>query len=630
MSSRSLTFCQWRHFRSLSRPWKETRFGVGGVRTLASAAPAHYGSKQDRSTAAKAQKKPPLKPVIGLEIHAQIHAKSKLFSGADSQFGNRVNSNVSHFDAAIPGTLPVINRRCVEAAVSTSLALGCKINLNSRFDRKHYFYADMPAGYQITQHFSPIARNGKLDYVVIPACAEGEEKTVYRKSIKIIQVQIEQDSGKSIHDAVNGVSLIDLNRAGQGLLEIVTAPDFEGSEDAVAFASELKQLLECLGVTDKKSGGGQIFRVDANVSLHREGDPLGVRTEIKNMNSLKDVRNAIDFEISRQKAVLDSGGQVINETLGFDRASNRTLPMRDKEIVTDYRFFPEPNLPPLRLSTSRRFIPGAVDVDVLAAQLPEFPEDVRQRLIETWRLTREQSAAIVAQHNMAAFFEKAATCLAELAPDLVSRPLREYVPLPPPPKPCPPEFSRLWPYVHPSLNLSATQRIADILLKRVVGILEDRGKSSLGDDLTIDDVPLTPRQVVDLASLVEEDKVSPAAVGRIVEELVEGKVASFASSSSSSPSSSSSSFSYPAGELRVNEVVSSLDLWMSDDRDWIGSLMRDRLEKEAKNLLKDNPKKNARAVMTVIGATIKASGLKANPLIVKSMVEEEVRKLRNT
>lgn len=213
MKLTNLSFSKWRYFRSLESSQ------LYGLRFMATA------------PALKTAKKSALKPVIGLEIHAQIMSNTKLFSGADSQFGSRVNSNVSHFDAAIPGTLPVINRRCVEAAVVTSLALGCKISLDSRFDRKHYFYADMPAGYQITQHFHPIARNGKLEYVVVPKVAEGaEEADPVQRSIRIIQVQIEQDSGKSIHDAVNGVSLIDLNRAGHGLLEIVTAPDFKVSQ----------------------------------------------------------------------------------------------------------------------------------------------------------------------------------------------------------------------------------------------------------------------------------------------------------------------------------------------------------------------------------------------------------------
>jgi len=591
-----MSFSKWRHYRSLSRTAVEFP-PMCGIRLMATAA-------------APKLKKSPLKPVIGLEIHAQIMSNSKLFSGADSQFGNRVNSNVSHFDAAIPGTLPVINRRCVEAAVLASLALGCRLNLDSRFDRKHYFYADMPAGYQITQHFSPIARDGKLDFVVVPKIAEGaEEAEPIQRSIRIIQVQIEQDSGKSIHDAVNGVSLIDLNRAGHGLLEIVTAPDFTGSEDAVAFAAELKLLLECLGVTDSKSSGGQVFRVDANVSLHREGDPLGVRTEIKNMNSLKDVRNAIEYEIGRQKAILESGGEVENETLGFDRVTLRTQPMRDKEIVTDYRFMPEPNLPPLRLSSSRRFIPGAVDVDALASQLPELPEDVRQRLMEKWRLTRRQSVALVAEEKLTPFFEGVMEALKLFMPDFLDIPSRELVPLPPPPKPCAPNWTQFWPFIHPSQCLNVAQTVVEILLKRVLPHVELREKRiASSEDLTIDDLPITHRQVAELATLIENGGISPAVAPVLVDKLIERE----------------------NKDDEVMNLVEADDLWMTDDKEWIRSLVAEKLtnSNQAKQVVKDNPKKNARAKMEIIGMTIELSGRKADPMVVKYVVEEEIEKLR--
>lgn len=601
MKLTNLSFSKWRYFRSLESSQ------LYGLRFMATA------------PALKTAKKSALKPVIGLEIHAQIMSNTKLFSGADSQFGSRVNSNVSHFDAAIPGTLPVINRRCVEAAVVTSLALGCKISLDSRFDRKHYFYADMPAGYQITQHFHPIARNGKLEYVVVPKVAEGaEEADPVQRSIRIIQVQIEQDSGKSIHDAVNGVSLIDLNRAGHGLLEIVTAPDFKGSEDAVAFASELKLLLECLGVTDSKSSGGQTFRVDANVSLHRDGEPLGVRTEIKNMNSLKDVRNSIEFEIGRQRGILESGAEVENETLGFDRLTARTLPMRDKEMVTDYRFFPEPNLPPLRLSTSRRTIPGAVDVDLLASQLPELPEDVRRRLMEKWRLTRRESVALVAEERLTPFFENVMECLEDFMPNFLEILPRELVPLPPPPKPCAPLWTQFWPFINPSLCLTVTQTVANILLKRVLPHVESREKlkirhssSTPSEDLTIEDLPISHRQVAELATLIEGGNISAAAAPSVVDKLMERDA---------------------KDDSSLKDLVDTEDLWISDDRDWIRSLVIQNLtnSNQAKQLVRDNPKKIARAKMEVIGRTIVNSGLKAHPMVVKSIVEEEVEKLRNS
>ena len=236
----------------------------------------------------------------------------------------------------------------MEAAVKTALALNCEVHPVSLFDRKHYFYADLPAGYQITQHFHPIANHGWMDYVIFKQGFDKEPKK-FRASIE--QIQLEQDSGKSLHNPQAGHSLIDLNRAGMGLMEIITRPEFRNGEQSAAFLSELALVLRALQVCDVKMNEGSL-RVDANVSVHRPGQPLGTRTEVKNIGSMKFVAKAVDFEIKRQIEVLRAGGEVVNETRGFDCRTDTTHAMRDKENLQDYRYMPEPNLPPLRLFNS--------------------------------------------------------------------------------------------------------------------------------------------------------------------------------------------------------------------------------------------------------------------------------------
>ncbi|KAL4226583.1 hypothetical protein ACF0H5_014567 [Mactra antiquata] len=333
-------------------------------------------------------------PVIGLEIHAQIAANAKLFSGASSQYGGAVNTQVSFLDSALPGTLPVLNKRCVEAGVTTAIALGCTINKVSRFDRKHYFYADLPAGYQITQQNHALANNGEFKYFVY-----GKYETdCVEKSARILQLQLEQDSGKSLHDDIAGRSLIDLNRAGCALMEIVTAPDFHTGSDAKSFVRDIKMLLVTLGTCDGKMSEGSM-RVDANISVHKPGQPLGVRSEVKNLNSLTSVKKAIDYEIERQISVLENGGEVINETRSFDVDTGETLPMRDKELKQDYRFMPEPNLPPLRLYYTTDKSPSGtqqrVYVDILEKEIPMLPRDKRNYLIEKYGLNSYRANFIV-------------------------------------------------------------------------------------------------------------------------------------------------------------------------------------------------------------------------------------------
>ncbi|XP_030644134.1 glutamyl-tRNA(Gln) amidotransferase subunit B, mitochondrial [Chanos chanos] len=349
---------------------------------------------------------PEMVGVVGLEIHAQIHSTTKLFSSSQVKFSAPPNSLVSFFDASLPGTLPVLNRRCVEAAVMTGLALNCTINKKSLFDRKHYFYADMPAGYQITQQRLPIAVDGTLTYSHLGGKKRNQ---VVTKTVRIKQIQLEQDSGKSLHDDYRSQTLIDLNRAGVGLMEVVMEPDMSCGEEAASAVRELQLILQALGTCLGNMSEGQL-RVDANVSVHRPGEPLGVRTEVKNINSARYLARAIDYEIQRQMEIVQAGGTVLNETRAYDQKSGNTVPMRDKEGLQDYRFMPEPNLPPLLLYDSEN-VPEGLDptqvvlIDRLRAELPELPGIKRARLVETYGILPEHSFILVNEDGLVDYFE---------------------------------------------------------------------------------------------------------------------------------------------------------------------------------------------------------------------------------
>ncbi|XP_071640094.1 glutamyl-tRNA(Gln) amidotransferase subunit B, mitochondrial isoform X2 [Temnothorax longispinosus] len=341
------------------------------------------------------------KPTVGLEVHAQIATESKLFSAASTDFARPVNSCVSFFDCATPGTLPVLNRRCVESAVTTALALSCRLNETSLFERKHYFYADLPAGFQITQQGRPIAVNGEVRFhVFIP----GLHKSPYLKSSKIKQIQLEQDSGRSLHVEDAARSLIDLNRAGIPLMEFVFEPDLVDGEEAAALVKELAFTLQLLGVCSGKMEEGAL-RVDANVSVSNCGS-LGVRTEIKNIGSVRAVAAAVQYEINRHFSILEVGDEMFNETRAWDTVNKRTVPMREKEDKEDYRFMPETNLPPLRIHL-REDLPNRsnlVDAVVLRRQLPELPEQIRQRLQDVLQITPEIIVALMSDFTLLQLF----------------------------------------------------------------------------------------------------------------------------------------------------------------------------------------------------------------------------------
>jgi aspartyl-tRNA(Asn)/glutamyl-tRNA(Gln) amidotransferase subunit B len=329
--------------------------------------------------------------IIGMEIHAQVTSRSKLFSGASTAFGGPPNEHVSLVDAAMPGMLPVINAECVAQAVRTGLGLKADINLRSVFDRKNYFYPDLPQGYQISQYKNPIVGEGE----VIVDLPEGETITV-----GIERLHLEQDAGKSIHDLSPTESFVDLNRSGVALMEIVSKPDLRSSEEAKAYVSKLRTILRYLGTCDGDMEKGSL-RADVNVSVRRPGEPLGTRCEIKNVNSIRFIGQAIEHEARRQIATVEDGGTIEQETRLFDPGRGETRSMRSKEEAHDYRYFPDPDLLPLEFSQAY--------VDDLARHLPELPDAKKGRLVAEYGLTLYDAGVLVAERASADYFEAVAT-----------------------------------------------------------------------------------------------------------------------------------------------------------------------------------------------------------------------------
>lgn len=326
--------------------------------------------------------------VIGLEVHAQVSSNSKLFSGAASDFGAEPNNNVSFVDAAMPGMLPVINQFCVEQAIRTGLGLNAKINLRSVFDRKNYFYPDLPQGYQISQFLDPIVGEGEMEVDL-----EGGET----KIVRIERIHLEQDAGKSLHETSPTESFIDLNRSGVALMEVVSKPDMASPDEAAAYLKKLRAIVRYLGTCDGDMDKGSM-RCDANVSVRKVGDPvLGTRCEIKNVNSVKFLHKAIEFEANRQVELLESGGTVVQETRLFDSVKNETRSMRSKEDAMDYRYFPDPDLLPLEFTQEY--------VDSIRATLPELPDQKKKRFMAQLGLSAYDAAVLVSEKAVADYYE---------------------------------------------------------------------------------------------------------------------------------------------------------------------------------------------------------------------------------
>jgi aspartyl-tRNA(Asn)/glutamyl-tRNA(Gln) amidotransferase subunit B len=339
--------------------------------------------------------------VIGLEVHAQVASRAKLFSGASTRFGAEPNANVAFVDAGMPGMLPVINEGCVALAVKTGLGLNARINLTSAFDRKNYFYPDLPQGYQISQLYAPLVGEGEVIVDMAPGVA---------RRVRIERIHLEQDAGKSIHDMDPALSFVDLNRTGVALMEIVSRPDIRGPEEAAACVAKLRQILRYLGTCDGNMQNGNL-RADVNVSVCRPGDyeryqetqdfaHLGTRCEIKNMNSMRFIQAAIEIEARRQIAILEDGGSIVQETRLYDPDRGETRSMRSKEEAHDYRYFPDPDLLPLVIDQAW--------VDDIAASLPELPDAKRVRFVADYGMTDYDAGVLTADVANAAYFEEVA------------------------------------------------------------------------------------------------------------------------------------------------------------------------------------------------------------------------------
>ena len=328
--------------------------------------------------------------VIGLEVHAQVMSDAKLFSGAATAFGAGPNTQVSLVDAAFPGMLPVINRRCVEQAVRTGLGLNAQINRRSVFDRKNYFYPDLPAGYQISQYKDPIVGEG----VVTVDMEDGTSREV-----RIERLHLEQDAGKSIHDMDPKRTFVDLNRAGVALMEIVSKPDLRSADEAGAYLAKLRSILRYLGTCDGNMEQGSL-RADVNVSVRRPGEALGTRCEIKNLNSIRFIKQAIEHEARRQIEILEEGGEIEQETRLFDPGRGETRAMRSKEEAHDYRYFPDPDLLPLELDPDW--------IEEIRASLPELPDAKKARFVSDYGLSAGDAAVLAADREDADFFEAVA------------------------------------------------------------------------------------------------------------------------------------------------------------------------------------------------------------------------------
>jgi aspartyl-tRNA(Asn)/glutamyl-tRNA(Gln) amidotransferase subunit B len=391
------------------------------------------------------------KLVVGLEVHAQLMTQSKLFSEASTNFGQASNSQTTAYCLAHPGTLPVLNARAVEMAVLAGLALNCRVNERSCWSRKHYFYPDLPKGYQITQFEFPI-------------CEWGTIELQSRKKIRIRRIHLEEDAGKQIHDALPGQTLVDLNRAGTPLVEIVTEPDFESSREVIEYLKSLREILMAIGVNDGNLEQGS-FRCDANVSVMRTGDSqLGTRCEIKNLNSFRSVEAAIRVEAARQIELIESQKTVAQETRLFDVDRQETRSMRSKEDAHDYRYFPEPDLPDLIVSPAF--------IEQCRNALPELPSARRRRFVEFFHIAAADADTLVNDAPLATFFERAAS------------------------------------------RFSVAQKVSHWCLGEVSRLLNVHGKGS-------DEIPVTPEQLVALLQLIDQGAISNTMAKRVFERMFE-------------------------------------------------------------------------------------------------------------
>ncbi|GHC92125.1 Asp-tRNA(Asn)/Glu-tRNA(Gln) amidotransferase subunit GatB [Novosphingobium pokkalii] len=405
--------------------------------------------------------------VIGLEVHAQITTQAKLFSGSATAFGAEPNTQVSLVDAAMPGMLPVPNRECIRQAVRTGMAIDAQINKWSRFDRKNYFYADLPQGYQISQLYHPLVGEGQIEIVLDEKNPEAGTKV-----IGIERIHVEQDAGKLMHDQHPTMSYVDLNRSGVALMEIVSRPDMRSPAEAGAYLTKLRQILRYVGSCDGNMDQGSM-RADVNVSVRRPGEEFGTRTETKNVNSVRFVMAAIEHEASRQVDVLEAGGKIVQETRLFDPGTGTTRSMRSKEDAHDYRYFPDPDLLPLELSDAF--------LEECRASLPELPDAKRARYTETLGLSAYNAAVLTADVDTAAWFETLITAsAAKQGKD----------------------------------EAAVAKQAANWLTSELFGALNKLGKG-------LEDSPVSPEAAAELLSLVGDGTISGSIAKQVLEKMLE-------------------------------------------------------------------------------------------------------------
>lgn len=389
--------------------------------------------------------------VIGLEVHVQLATKSKLFSSSSTEFGSEQNTQASIIDLAMPGVLPVLNKNAVDMAIKFGLAVNAKIAQKSVFARKNYFYPDLPKGYQISQYELPIVYDGNLEIM-----SNGTKKI-----IGITRAHLEEDAGKSVHDLYDNQSAIDLNRAGTPLIEIVSEPDLRSAEDAVIYLKKIHALVKHLEISDGNMEEGS-FRCDANVSIRKPGDKFGTRAEIKNINSFKFVENAINFEVERQSDLLESGNTVVQETRLYDPKKNETRSMRSKEEANDYRYFPDPDLLPVLITSEH--------IDELKSKLPELPDTKKERFMSSYNLKYEDAEILTSSKDLSDYFDRCA-----------------------------------------KLVKSDFQILSNFILSEILGLCNK-------SNIELDEIPISAENVSKIVSYIIEDKISTKQAKEILQE----------------------------------------------------------------------------------------------------------------
>ena len=399
-------------------------------------------------------------PVIGLEVHAQIKSNSKLFSSSSTKFGAVPNSQVSLVDAAMPGMLPVINEFCIQQAIKTGLGLNAEINKYSIFDRKNYFYADLPQGYQISQYQNPIVGRGEVTIDL----SDGTSKI-----IRIVRLHLEQDAGKSIHDQNPDKTYVDLNRSGIALMEIVSEPDLRSTEEVALYITKLRSILMYIGSCDGNMQEGSL-RADVNISVRKPGNDYGTRCEIKNLNSIKFIKQAIDYEIKRQIEIIEDGGVIEQNTLLFDANLGTTRPMRSKEEAHDYRYFPDPDLLPLKITNEY--------IEKIKTDIPELPDQIKNRYIQEFGLSNYDASVLTAEKSTSDFFDAVVKSDSKLK-----------------------EFSKI---------------ITNWITSELFAILKK-------NNLNISDSPILPMNLGKLIKLIITDKISGKIAKEVFEEMYYSK-----------------------------------------------------------------------------------------------------------